>query len=54
MDERLGLMQQRDGLNWLNIVYSECVCLCVCVIGCEAWPDAVMGHDLGRIKGLAL
>lgn len=39
-----------------------CVCLCVwkfvwqpvCVFGCEARPDAVLGQALRRIKGLAL
>lgn len=27
---------------------------CLCVFGCEAQPDAVLGHALRRIKGLAL
>lgn len=30
------------------------VCVTDCEFGCEAWPDAVLGHDLRRIKGLAL
>lgn len=54
MDKWLDLKQQ-DRLNWLNIV---CACACACVpaivFGCEAGPDAVLGHALLRIKGLAL
>ncbi len=36
MDKWLELMQQWDGLNWLNIVYSVfvCVCVAVCVTDC--------------------
>ena len=41
-------------------IFSVCVAVCmtdcvyVCVFGCEAWPDAVLGYALRRIKGLAL
>lgn len=33
-------------------MFRECVC--VCVFGCEARPDAVLGLALRRIKGLAV
>lgn len=36
------------------VCVTDCECVCACVFGCEAWPDAVLGHDLRRIKGLAL
>lgn len=40
------------------VKYSIGVCVCVCVpaivFGSQAGPDAVLGHALLRIKGLAL
>lgn len=38
---------QTDSTVWLNILS-----VCVCVFGCEAWPDALLGHALMRIKRL--